>query len=103
MGRPHVTSYEVDRKFGVAIDRLLSHTPVPEDFREAAGLTASASQKRTSGERARLEGSQKWGHPRPECDCSTLVIQNIIPALMYLSQGVNYLAQHELMISDKTI
>jgi transposase len=42
-----------------AIERLLSHTPVPEDTSEAAGLAASPRQKRTSGERARSEGSRQ--------------------------------------------
>jgi transposase len=42
-----------------AIERLLSHTQVPEDASEAAGLAASPRQKRTSGERARSEGSRE--------------------------------------------
>jgi len=42
-----------------AIERLLSHTPVPQDTSEAAGLAASPRQKRTSGERARSEGSRE--------------------------------------------
>jgi len=42
-----------------AIERLLSHTPVPEDANEAAGLAVSSRQKRTSGERVRSEGARE--------------------------------------------
>src|SRR6266699_5360683 len=42
-----------------AIERFLSHTPVPEDASEAAGLAVSPRQKRTSGEQARSEGSRQ--------------------------------------------
>src|SRR5262249_27461139 len=42
-----------------AIERLLNHTPVPEDASEAVGLGALPRQQRTSGERARSEGSRQ--------------------------------------------
>jgi transposase len=41
------------------IERFLSHTPVAEDAQATTGLTVSLRQKRTSGERARSEGSRK--------------------------------------------
>ena len=42
-----------------AIERLLSHTQMPEDASEETGSAISPRQKRTSGERARAEGSRK--------------------------------------------
>nr|HET6904358.1 ISL3 family transposase [Ktedonobacteraceae bacterium] len=42
-----------------AIERFLSHTQMPEEISEDAGLASSPRQKRTSGERARSEGSRK--------------------------------------------
>jgi transposase len=41
-----------------AIERFLSHTPMPEDAGGDARLTNSPRQKRTSGERVRSEGSR---------------------------------------------
>ena len=41
------------------IERFLSHPPVAEHAHAPTGLTGSLRQKRTSGERARSEGSRK--------------------------------------------
>lgn len=41
-----------------AIERFLSHTQMPEEASEETGLTIAPRQKRTSGERARSEGSR---------------------------------------------
>jgi transposase len=42
-----------------AIERFLSHTPMPEEASEDGGLGISPRQKRTSGERVRSEGSRE--------------------------------------------
>ena len=42
-----------------AIERFLSHTQLPEEASSGAGLAISPRQQRTSGERARSEGSRK--------------------------------------------
>lgn len=42
-----------------AIERFLSHTQMPEEVGEDAGLADSPRQKRTSGERVRSEGSRQ--------------------------------------------
>lgn len=42
-----------------AIERFLSHTQAPEDTSEAGSLAVSPRQQRTSGERARSEGSRQ--------------------------------------------
>ncbi len=42
-----------------AIERFLSHTLMPEDANEATELMVSPRQKRTSGERARSQGSRQ--------------------------------------------
>src|SRR6059058_4100192 len=42
-----------------AIERFLSHTQMPEEASEDAGLAISPRQKRTSGERVRSEGSRE--------------------------------------------
>ncbi|MFL5693708.1 MAG: ISL3 family transposase, partial [Ktedonobacteraceae bacterium] len=42
-----------------AIERFLSHTQLPEEASEDAGLANSPRQKRTSGERVRSEGSRQ--------------------------------------------
>jgi transposase len=54
-----IDRWHVVKNLREAIERLLSHTPVPQDTSEAAGLAASPRQKRTSGERARSEGSRE--------------------------------------------
>ena len=43
-----------------AIERFLSHTQLSETAREDAGLATSPRQKRTSGERARSQGSREF-------------------------------------------
>src|SRR6266487_271034 len=43
-----------------AIERFLSHTQMPEEASEDAGLATSPRQKRTSGERARSQGSREF-------------------------------------------
>ena len=42
-----------------AIERFLSHTQAPEDTSEAGSLAVSPRQQRTSGERARSQGSRQ--------------------------------------------
>jgi transposase len=54
-----IDRWHVLKNLREAIERFLSHTPVPEDAHEAAGLAISPRQKRTSGERVRSEGSRK--------------------------------------------
>lgn len=42
-----------------AIERFLSHTPLPANAHETAGRAGSSRQKRTSGERVRSQGSRE--------------------------------------------
>ena len=54
-----IDRWHVLKNLREAIERFLSHTPLPEDASEAAGLAVALRQQRTSGERARSEGSRK--------------------------------------------
>jgi transposase len=55
-----IDRWHVFKNLREAVERFLSHTPMPEEASEDAGLATSPRQKRTSGERARSQGSREY-------------------------------------------
>lgn len=54
-----IDRWHVLKNLREAIERFLSHTQMPEEASEDAGLVSSLRHKRTSGERVRSEGSRQ--------------------------------------------
>jgi transposase len=54
-----IDRWHVLKNLREGIERFLSHTQIPEEASEDAGLVNSLRQKRTSGERVRSEGSRQ--------------------------------------------